>query len=161
MILLENINFQYTKKKPLFNLLNLEIGIGQIYGLLGKNGAGKTSLLKILSGLQMPQSGTCNVLGYSPFDRNACFLEQIFLVPEVLYLPSISAKRYVKRYAKFYHSFDYNALSEYMESFEIEKEMHLGKSSYGQNKKFVLAFALASKKTHRKLLLPAHSIFGP
>jgi ABC-2 type transport system ATP-binding protein len=144
MILLKDINFQYTKKKPLFNQLCLEIGTGQIYGLLGKNGAGKTSLLKILSGLQNPQSGTCNILGYNPFDRNACFLEHIFLVPEVLYLPSISAKRYVNRYAKFYSSFDYNALYEYMESFEIEKEMHLGKSSYGQNKKFVLAFALAS-----------------
>lgn len=144
MISLENINFQYTTKKPLFNRLSLDIQADQIYGLLGKNGAGKTSLLKILSGLQIPQSGICKVLGYNPSDKKSSFLEQLFFVPDELYLPSISAKRYVKQYSKFYSAFDIDALYRYMDSFEIEIGMHFGRSSYGQRKKFVLAFALAS-----------------
>lgn len=144
MISLENINFQYTTKKTLFNQLSLNIKADQIYGLLGKNGAGKTSLLKILSGLQIPQSGVCKVLGYNPADKKSSFLEHLFFVPDELYLPSISAKRYVKQYSKFYSAFDLDALYRYMESFEIEIGMHFGRSSYGQRKKFVLAFALAS-----------------
>lgn len=55
MIEIKSIEFAYSKKQKLFQDLNLSMQNGHIYGLLGKNGAGKTSLLKILSGLRFPQ----------------------------------------------------------------------------------------------------------
>ncbi len=48
MITIQNLNFSYSKSKPLFLQMDLELKQGHIYGLLGKNGAGKSTLLKIL-----------------------------------------------------------------------------------------------------------------
>jgi ABC-type cobalamin/Fe3+-siderophores transport system ATPase subunit len=64
MITLHNIDFGYTKKQHLFKELSLEMQKGHIYGLLGKNGSGKTSLLKIMAGLRFPQQGSTEVLGH-------------------------------------------------------------------------------------------------
>lgn len=59
---------------------NLRIESGQIIGLVGANGAGKTTFLKLLSGLIHPSSGTAKVLGYSPWERKPEFLSQIALL---------------------------------------------------------------------------------
>ena len=56
MIEIRNLDFSY-KKTPVFHNINLSFNPGCIYGLLGENGVGKTTLLKIISGLQEPQVG--------------------------------------------------------------------------------------------------------
>lgn len=144
MIRLENISFGYVKKTLLFNGLSLNIQPGAINGLLGKNGAGKTTLLKIIAGLRQVNSGNCLVMGYNPFERNTEFYEQLYFVPEELYLPSVSIRGYVRQFAGFYPNFNHEALYNYIHSFDLTMDMHLGKLSYGQKKKFALSFAMAS-----------------
>ena len=61
MLKIENLNFSYSKHEVLKEI-NLNLECGKIYGLLGQNGVGKTTLLKIMSGLLKPKSGVCNVL---------------------------------------------------------------------------------------------------
>ncbi|MBP5759647.1 MAG: ATP-binding cassette domain-containing protein, partial [Bacteroidales bacterium] len=56
MIEIKNLDFSY-KQTPVFHNINLSFNPGCIYGLLGENGVGKTTLLKIISGLQEPQVG--------------------------------------------------------------------------------------------------------
>src|SRR6266568_1895536 len=109
MINLQQIDFGYQRNKLLFHNLTLEAETGSIYGLLGKNGAGKTSLLKIIAGLRKIQEGSATVLGTDPFDRKLECLEQFYFVPEELYLPSSPIKRYVKQYARFYPNFNKGA----------------------------------------------------
>lgn len=173
MITLQNLHFSYKKKEPLFRNLNLDILSGNIYGLLGKNGAGKTSLLKIISGLRKIDNGTCNVIGHNPFNRDKAFLEQIFFVPEEIYVSNCSIKDYLKRYSGFYPYFSNSNLQDYLLSFELDNTMNLQQISYGQRKKFVIAFAMAagtklvlfdeptngldipSKSTFRKLIASA------
>ncbi len=144
MVRLENIDFGYKKDKLLFNNLNLFAERGSIYGLLGKNGAGKTTLLKIITGIRQVQRGKAIILGHNPFDRSYDLLEQIFFVPEELYLPSCTGNKYVNQYAGFYPNFDKTAFVKNLDSFDIEVDMHLGRMSYGQKKKFLLSFAMAS-----------------
>ncbi|MGP6452583.1 ATP-binding cassette domain-containing protein [Streptococcus dysgalactiae subsp. equisimilis] len=60
MITLTNINKTYGEKKVITNL-NLHVEKGDIYGLVGKNGAGKTTIFKILLGLSYFQNGTINI----------------------------------------------------------------------------------------------------
>ena len=86
---IKNLSFGYTKER-LFSNLDLTLESGNIYGLLGKNGAGKTSLLKLICGLRFPEAGSCSVLGWEPQDRPAALLEDIYFIPEEFYAPAIS-----------------------------------------------------------------------
>ncbi len=150
MIELKDISFYYKKNKPLFQDLNLKLENGHIYGFLGKNGAGKTTIMKILSGLLFPQAGNCNVLGFNPKYRQASFLSDVFYVAEELYTPSITISNYIKRYAPFYPNFDQNKFDQYIKEFNVEKNSLLTGLSYGQKKKVILSFGLA---TQCKLLI--------
>jgi len=92
MIELKDLGFAYSRNgKPLFQKLQLQLPAGTICGMLGANGAGKSTLLKLLAGLSFPQQGSCEVLGYTPGDRQPGFLADIFLLPEEFSVPAISA----------------------------------------------------------------------
>lgn len=143
MITLKNLNFAYKRSKPILNELNTELTPGHIYGLLGKNGEGKTTLLDILVGQLFPDSGTCTVLDKRPSLRETSFLQQIFLLPEELNLPDVTATEYKEMYAAFYPTFRENLWNTCVTEFEIETEDRLAKMSMGQKKKVAIAMALA------------------
>jgi ABC-2 type transport system ATP-binding protein len=144
MIKIENLSYRYSKRQILFNGMNLEMRPGKIYGLLGKNGAGKSTLMKSIAGLLFPFEGTCTVNNFSPQDRNKRFLEQLFFIPEECYLPSLSIPQFVDVYAPFYPSFSMERLNHYLSEFNIDKERHLSKLSFGQKKKAFISFGLAT-----------------
>lgn len=144
MISIQNLSFSYRKNKPLFEHLNLQLEAGHIYGLLGKNGAGKSSLLKHMAGLLFPQGGSCKVQGFDSFRRQPAFLQNIFMVPEEFYLPPVHIKNYLNTYAPFYPNFDRKAFGSYMEEFHIPQDQRLTEMSYGQKKKVLISFALAT-----------------
>lgn len=144
MIHLNNIQFNYRKEKPLFKNLSLQLEKGHIYGLLGLNGAGKTTLLKIISGLVFPQSGSCKVFGHKPGERNADFLQDVFFVPDEVWLPKIKISSFVDNLSNFYPLFDEELFYEFLKEFEIEEDISLENYSYGQQKKIFISFAIAS-----------------
>jgi len=144
MISIQNLSFSYRKNKPLFEGLNLQLEAGHIYGLLGKNGAGKSSLLKQMAGLLFPQSGVCKVMGYETRYRQPGFLSNFFMVPEEFYLPPVHISNYVKTYAPFYPDFDKEAFHRYLKEFEIPHDQRMTDMSYGQKKKVLISFALAT-----------------
>lgn len=141
---IKNLSFGYTKER-LFSNLDLTLESGNIYGLLGKNGAGKTSLLKLICGLRFPEAGSCSVLGWEPQDRPAALLEDIYFIPEEFYAPAINAELYQQIYAPFYPRFSPEAFREYLREFDLRGAKKLSEFSYGQKKKFLLAFGLATR----------------
>ncbi len=145
MINIQKLNFQYPKRPPLFQDLTCDLSAGSITGLLGKNGAGKTSLLKIMVGLLFPNSGFIKVNGHIPMERLPSHLENLFFVSEEFFLPPTSGKRYVQANAPFYPRFDHGLFDELSEAFELPETLNLQKLSYGQKKKFLISFALATK----------------
>jgi ABC-2 type transport system ATP-binding protein len=143
VIEIKDLSFGYTRK-DLFSHLDLTLEPGNIYGLLGKNGAGKTTLLKLIAGLRYARIGSVRVLGYDPGARPVHMLDEIFSVSEELYIPPLLPRIYVSLYAPFYPRFDHGEFAHYMKEFELEEDKKLSTLSYGQKKKFVLAFSLAS-----------------
>lgn len=144
MIELTKLSFGYKKGRDLFEELDLSIPKGNIYGLLGRNGAGKTTLLSIIAGLLAPKSGTVNVLEHTPFDRQPSFLTQLYFIPEELHIPSMSIEAYEKTYAPFYPNFDHQKFDYYISEFGLEKSSKMTKLSYGQKKKVIISFGLAT-----------------
>jgi ABC-2 type transport system ATP-binding protein len=112
--------------------------------MLGANGAGKSSLLRLLAGLSFPQQGSCRVLGFVPGERQPAFLSDIFLLPEEIFVPPVTAAVYAHRYADFYPRFDRATYDELLAVFELPTGRKLSTYSYGQQKKFLLAFGIAS-----------------
>lgn len=143
MIEISNLNFSYKKTRPLFDDLNLKVESGKIHGLLGKNGAGKTSLLKLMAGLQYPISGDIRISNEISFGRKTSYLEQYYYVAEEFNLPSICIDSYIKIYAPFYKNFDIDIFDNCMLEFKMPKRQKLNKMSYGQKKKFLLSFGIA------------------
>ena len=87
MIEVQNLSFGYKKRKLLYKNLNLSLPVGSIYGLLGKNGAGKSTFLKILWVYYFLTRGTISVNGFVPKKRSPSFLETIYFIPEEVYVP--------------------------------------------------------------------------
>lgn len=150
MITLKELSFSYSRKKEVLDRINLEVGSGHICGLLGKNGEGKTTLLNLLSGQIFPDQGSCLVLEEIPSEKNARFLQQIFLLPEEISMPEVTAIEYIKMYAPFYPTFRDDICKACVESFEINLSDRLSKMSQGQRKKVAITLALAA---HTPLLL--------
>ncbi|MGK7390115.1 MAG: ABC transporter ATP-binding protein [Candidatus Cyclobacteriaceae bacterium M2_1C_046] len=167
MISIKNLQFKYAKNQPpLFMDLDCELRAGSIAGLLGKNGAGKTTLLKLMIGLLFPTSGNITVMGHEPAKRQPSLLQDIYFVPEEFQIPAISISNYLKANAGFYPRFDKNLLKQLLLAFELPENKKLNKLSYGQKKKFLISFALATKcrllildEPTNGLDIPSKSIF--
>ncbi len=151
MIEIKNLSFKYGKKTVLSNItMNLEAG--KIYGLLGENGVGKTTLLKIIAGLQKPVEGECKINGENPFSRTPSFLSNLYYLPEDLeYIQlDMTLKQFVELNAPFYPKFDFDKCKAIVRDFDVDENKKLNKLSHGQTKKAAIAFALS---TNAELLL--------
>lgn len=151
MIEIKDMDFGYVPQRKIFDNLNLSLEAGHIYGLLGKNGMGKTTLLKIISGLRFCNRGSVEVFGQKPEMRNPEMLADIYFITEEMDVPTVSVSEYVKIYAPFYPNFSKSDFENYLRQFEInDLELKLTKMSHGQKKKVLVSFALA---TNTKLLI--------
>lgn len=143
MIHVQGLEFGYKRSRKVFRGLGLELGQGSITGLLGRNGEGKTTLLKLLTGQLLRQSGQLEVLGHDPKRRQVAFLQQVYLLPEEVNVPSISIAKFFEVNGAFYPNYDEAMGRELLQIFSLSPEMNLKKISQGQKKKALIAFALA------------------
>jgi len=151
MVNVQNVTFSYNRRTELLSNLSLKLEAGRIHGLLGKNGEGKSTLLKLISGLDFPKAGSIDTLGFNPIKRNPAMLQEIFFLPEELPQLTLSIENYEKVYAPFYPKFSSDQFNGYLKEFDIDnKKSMLNKLSHGQKKKVFIAFGLA---TNTKLLL--------
>lgn len=142
MIKIENLSFYYNKKRPVFENVSFDIKSG-IYGLLGENGVGKTTLLHIISGLCFPKKGECKVYDYESSYRNPEMLKNLFFLPEEFQAPNLSILDFVKYNAEFYPNYSEIQFEGYMREFQVEKDRKMSELSFGQKKKVMIAFALS------------------
>ena len=145
MIDIQNLSYRYAGSKELvFDGFSLQLNENNIYGLLGKNGTGKSTLLYLLAGLLRPTRGSVAVDGMESGKRLPAMLEELFIVPEEFDLPAMTLDKYVSIMKPFYPRFSSEVLRNCLEDFELPTSLHLNALSMGQKKKVFMSFALAA-----------------
>jgi ABC-2 type transport system ATP-binding protein len=113
--------------------------------LLGRNGSGKSTLLKNIAGLAFPQKGHCYINGIDSTKRKVSTLEQIYFLPEEVFVPSITAAQFIRSTASFYPKFSKENFYHYLQILDVDDGLVMTNMSYGQQKKVMIAFGLATQ----------------
>jgi ABC-2 type transport system ATP-binding protein len=144
MIAIENLDFWYRKGRPVFQNLSLSLRAGHIYGLLGKNGAGKSTLLKSIAGLAFPAGGSCLVNGIRSSRRSVSLLEDVYFLPEEVYVPPLTPGQFLRNTASFYPRFSVTDFYSHLRTLDVDPAEVMSSLSFGQQKKAMIAFGLAT-----------------
>ncbi|MBQ8969076.1 MAG: ATP-binding cassette domain-containing protein [Bacteroidaceae bacterium] len=158
MISIKNMTFGYTPYKKVLSDFSLDIPEGGVYGLLGKNGTGKSTLLYLIMGLLRPQAGSVEVDGVESYRREANVLADLFIVPEEYDLPAIPLRDYVRALKPFYPRFSEELLEKCLTEFEMPLDVNLGNLSMGQKKKVYICVALAANTRYLLLDEPTNGL---
>lgn len=142
MIKINNLGFSYAENVVLKDI-TMTLEEGHIYGLLGENGVGKTTLLTLLSGLKKPKAGKIEIDGKAPFDRQPSLLTDIYYLSDEVAESNMKAVDYAKNYGRFWEGFDFEKFMEIMKVLENDPQQKMNQMSFGQLKKAHIAFALA------------------
>ena len=160
MITINNLDFSY-KNVTVFRNISLEFKEGCVYGLLGENGVGKTTLLKLMSGLQSPVSGTVSIDDFIPSERNPYFLQRIFYLPEEVITDDTTPEKFINKLGVFYPCYDYSYFLDLMKEMEVDVTRKFSALSYGQKKKALLACALSLRTDYLLLDEPTNGLDIP
>ena len=142
MIEINDLGFSYGQN-PVLKNISMKLNEGRIYGLLGENGVGKTTLLTLLCGLKKPQTGSIDIDGYNPYDRKPSFIADQYYLSDEVAAVNMKAIDYARNYGKFWEKFDMGKFLEIMKVFENDPEQKMNRMSCGQLKKTWISFALA------------------
>jgi ABC-2 type transport system ATP-binding protein len=160
MIEIKDLAFSYGAAQVL-NHISLKLEEGRIYGLLGENGVGKTTLLTLLCGLKKPQSGTIAVDGIDPSRRLPSTLENLYFLPDEVMPYNDTAASFARYSGRFWPKFDMDKFLAIMAEFENDANRKMNRMSTGQLKKTYIAFALACNVKYLFLDEPTNGLDIP
>ena len=125
--------------------VTLSITPGTVYALLGRNGAGKSSLVRTMLGHLKPSGGRVEIFGENVWTHRTRLMDRIGVVPEEADAPPESRVETLGRFsAKLYSRWEQGAFDERVARFGIDRRARFGELSKGQKKQVMLALALAS-----------------
>ena len=142
MIEIKDLAFSYGKT-PILKSITTTLEEGRIYGLLGENGVGKTTLLTLLCGLKKVCSGSITTDGENPFDRTPTLLQNQFYLPDEVLPVAMKAECFAKERGAFWLDYDHAKFLEIMKEFENDPAKKMNQMSAGQLKKTYISLALA------------------
>lgn len=160
MVSINDLGFSYGNKLVLKNI-TMTLEEGRIYGLLGENGVGKTTLLSILCGLKKPSAGSVLTDGRKPFDREPALLTEQYYLSDDNAPVHMKAVEYAKNYGKFWEKFEIGKFLELMEIFETDPQQMMDRMSTGQLKKTYICFALACNTRYLYMDEPTNGLDIP
>ena len=136
-----NINKSYRKNHPVLTNLNLSIPAGRIVGLLGPNGCGKSTLIKMIAGILQPNSGEITVDG-NPVGDKSCAL--ISYLPERTYFGNaMKVSEIIKYFEDFYSDFDSERAKVLFNDLGIDINAKLKTLSKGTKEKVQLVLVMS------------------
>ncbi len=160
MIKIQNLAFSYGKNEVLKNI-SMDLEPGRIYGLLGENGVGKTTLLTLLCGLKKTQEGTISADGHDPYKREPVLLQDQYYLPDEVAPVNDKAISWAKASGKFWPEFSMKKFEAILQEFEVDPQQKMNAMSAGQLKKTYIAFALACHTRYLYLDEPTNGLDIP
>ena len=160
MIQIKDLGFSYGYKIVLKDI-TLTLEEGRIYGLLGENGVGKTTLLTLMCGLKNAKAGSIDIDGQNPYDRTPSLLSEQYYLSDEVAAVNMKAIDYARNYGIFWERFDLGKFLEIMQVFETDPEQKMTKMSSGQLKKTYISFALACNTKHLFMDEPTNGLDIP
>ncbi len=144
MIKTENITKKFEDFTALDNL-NCVIPEGCIYGLVGSNGAGKSTFLRLVTGIYKPTTGSVSIDEEPVWDNPKGKEKFVFVSDDLFFLPMASINRMAKLYKSVYPNFDTERLNKLVEGFGLNPKKNIGTFSKGMKRQAATALALSCK----------------
>lgn len=137
----KNLTKSYKKGTPVLHGLNLQIPAGKIVGLLGPNGCGKSTLIKLISGLLQPDSGEISVNGLPVGEKSKALISYL---PERTYFNSwMKVSQLIEYFEEFYADFDAPRAYKLMNDLGIKPTAKLKTLSKGTKEKIQLILVMS------------------
>ena len=142
MICAKNLTMKFDDFAALKNL-NCEIPESCIYGLVGSNGAGKSTFLRLVSGIYRPDEGEITIDGQAVYE-NPEIKSQILYVPDELYfLPQSNMYRMAELYSSIYKNFSYERFENLTKTFGLNPKANINTFSKGMKRQAATILALS------------------
>jgi ABC-2 type transport system ATP-binding protein len=142
VIRVDSLTVKYGRSNAV-DSVTLDVPQGSVYALLGRNGAGKSSLVRCLVGQQKPQSGKVSLFGEDVWTSRVKLMERVGIVPEDSDAPpEMTIGQIVAFCAALYSRWNDGAVRDRLARFALRPPMKFGTLSKGQKKQVMLAVAL-------------------
>ncbi len=123
--------------------VGLDVPRGSVYALLGRNGSGKSSLLRVLLGHRPPAAGRVHLLGEDPWTRRTALMERVGVVPEEPDAPpEMTAAQLSAFCSRLYRRWDGGLVADRLARLAVPVDRAFGRLSKGQKGAVMLALAL-------------------
>ncbi len=140
----QHLVFAYSKK-PVLNAVSIQIHENQMIGLIGRNGSGKTTFLKLCAGLLEPKQGELKVFSQNPVNNLNVLQELIYSYTNVPHKASLSLEYILKDFAMFYEHFDLEFAHRLLEFFSLDHRMKYSGLSQGMTSVFGFICAISTR----------------
>ena len=144
MIVAENLGKKF-RNKTVIRQMNCAIKEGSIYGLVGANGAGKSTFLRMLAGVYQPSEGKAEINGGAVFDNAKIKKEIVFIPDELYFFPNYNFRMMADYYASLYEHFDRHRFQMLCDHFKLDTEARIQNFSKGMKRQGALILALSTR----------------
>lgn len=127
------------------NDVTVNISAGNVFGLVGTNGAGKSTVLRMIAGVYKPDDGMVLIDGQPVFDKMETKKKIFFIADEPYFFSNATAEIMQKYYASIYEEFDTEQFYRYLSHFELDKRRKINTYSKGMKKQLALLLGICSK----------------
>lgn len=144
MIRVEGVSKKFEEFKALDNV-TCNITDGCIYGMVGSNGAGKSTFLRVLSGVYKTDSGVAYIDDEPSYDNPKASSKIVYVSDELFFLPGANMNKMAKLYRAIYDRFDYQVYRNLTATFGLNPTKSIINFSKGMKRQAAIILALATR----------------
>lgn len=144
MIKVENVEKYYGKIKAL-NGVSLTVKDGSIYGLIGTNGSGKSTVLRAMAGIFRPEKGKIEIDGENIYENPILKRRIVYISDDQFIIPSSTAEDVKDFYKNMYPNFDTEKFDKLTDRFSLDRKRQITGFSKGMKKQLDIISAVSSR----------------